>query len=164
MLFLISKVLINCIGPYALYGEPVVKACIEAGTHYVDVCGEPEFMEQMHLKYNQQAKDKGVYVISACGFDSIAADMGAVHFEKQFEGQVNSLESYLETWVEGGYFRTRGASIHYGTWESAVRSLSRGAELKELRAQIEEPPVPKVKPVLENRYVYTSCLYRKHHF
>lgn len=37
-----GRVVINCCGPYRFYGEPVVKACIENGTHYVDVSGEPE--------------------------------------------------------------------------------------------------------------------------
>ena len=27
---------------YRFYGEPVVKACIENGAHYVDICGEPQ--------------------------------------------------------------------------------------------------------------------------
>ena len=36
-----STLVLNCVGPYRHYGEPVVKACVEAGTHYVDVCGEP---------------------------------------------------------------------------------------------------------------------------
>ncbi|CAK9293907.1 unnamed protein product [Gordionus sp. m RMFG-2023] len=35
-----TNLLINCVGPYILYGEPVVKACIENGTDYLDICGE----------------------------------------------------------------------------------------------------------------------------
>ena len=34
-------VCINTVGPFRLFGEPVVKACCEAGTHYLDICGEP---------------------------------------------------------------------------------------------------------------------------
>jgi hypothetical protein len=36
-----ARVLINTVGPFRYWGEPVVKACVEAGTHYLDVCGEP---------------------------------------------------------------------------------------------------------------------------
>jgi short subunit dehydrogenase-like uncharacterized protein len=32
-----TKVILTTVGPYALYGEPVVQACVEAGTHYLDV-------------------------------------------------------------------------------------------------------------------------------
>jgi short subunit dehydrogenase-like uncharacterized protein len=31
----------SAVGPYRFYGEPVVKACAEAGTDYLDLCGEP---------------------------------------------------------------------------------------------------------------------------
>lgn len=67
------RVLINCCGPYRFYGEPVVNACVEAGTDHVDVTGEPQFMEKMQLEYDQKAQDKGIYVISACGYDRLAS-------------------------------------------------------------------------------------------
>ena len=46
-------------------------ACVEEGTDHVDVSGEPQYIDRMQLKYNEKAREKGVYVISACGFDSI---------------------------------------------------------------------------------------------
>lgn len=49
----------------------------------------------MQLDYNTAAKEKNCYVIGACGFDSIPADMGTVFLEQQFGGQVNSVEAYL---------------------------------------------------------------------
>lgn len=49
-------------------------------------------METMQLKYNDQAREKGVYVVSACGFDSIPADMGTVFLQEKFTGTVNSVE------------------------------------------------------------------------
>lgn len=45
-------------------------------------------MERMQLEYNKAAEDKGVYIISACGFDSIPADMGLMYFIQQFKGMV----------------------------------------------------------------------------
>lgn len=86
-----AKAIVNCTGPYVQFGEPVVKACIEAGTHHVDVSGEPLFMESMQLKYNEQAREKGVYIISACGFDSIPAELGIQFLQDNFNGgTVNS--------------------------------------------------------------------------
>lgn len=82
-----ARIIINCCGPYRFYGEPVVKACIEAGTHHVDVSGEPQYMETMQLKYHKDAQEKGVYVVSACGFDSIPTDMGVVFLQEKFEGR-----------------------------------------------------------------------------
>lgn len=78
---------------------------MNAGTHHVDVSGEPQYMEQMQLKYNDEANEKGVYIVSACGFDSIPADMGLQFFEKHFDGDVHSVETYLKTWTEGSVGR-----------------------------------------------------------
>lgn len=71
-----TKVLVSCVGPYALHGEEIVRACIETGTHYVDICGEPSFLESIYQKYNEKAEDRNVRIIQCCGFDSLPADIG----------------------------------------------------------------------------------------
>lgn len=38
---LCCRLVLNCVGPYRYWGQPVVAACVEAGTDYLDVCGEP---------------------------------------------------------------------------------------------------------------------------
>jgi short subunit dehydrogenase-like uncharacterized protein len=43
------KVLINCVGPYRHWGEQTVRACVESGTHHVDVSGEPEVESTKHF-------------------------------------------------------------------------------------------------------------------
>ena len=45
-----TKLLVNCTGPYRLLGEPIFKACIKHGADYLDICGEPEFIEAMEMK------------------------------------------------------------------------------------------------------------------
>jgi short subunit dehydrogenase-like uncharacterized protein len=65
-----GQVVVNCVGPYRFFGENVVKACLAAGTNYVDVSGEPQFLERMQLLYHKEAEDKGIYIIGSCGFDS----------------------------------------------------------------------------------------------
>lgn len=141
--------MVNCCGPYRFFGEPVIKACINAGTHHVDVSGEPQYMERMQLEYNDLAAQKGVYVISACGFDSIPADMGTIFLEQTFDGEVNSVETYLQSWEEGG--ASGGASIHYGTWESAVYGLAHANELRGLRSKLYKERLPKMVPTLKSR-------------
>ncbi|XP_031631125.1 saccharopine dehydrogenase-like oxidoreductase [Contarinia nasturtii] len=138
-----AKIIVNCCGPYLHYGEPVVKACINAGTHHVDVSGEPQYMERMQLEYNDLAREKGVYIVSACGFDSIPADMGVVHLENHFDGEVHSVETYLKSWTTGP---ASGAGIHYGTWESAVYGLANAKELSSIRKKLFKEPLPYTKP------------------
>jgi len=76
-LALSTRVLISTVGPYALYGEPLVKACAEHGTDYLDLTGEPGFVDEMYVKYDAAAKASGAKLVHCCGFDSIPHDLGA---------------------------------------------------------------------------------------
>ncbi|XP_039750700.1 saccharopine dehydrogenase-like oxidoreductase [Pararge aegeria] len=146
-----AHVLVNCCGPYRHYGEPVVRAAIDGKAHYVDVSGEPQFIESMQLEYDQQARDAGVFVISACGFDSVPNDLGVIHLQRHFGGTLNSVESYLTTQApaEG---RTSGA-INYGTWESLIYGLAHYNELPALRKKLYPERLPTFKPKLLPRSV-----------
>jgi short subunit dehydrogenase-like uncharacterized protein len=153
-----AKVIVNCAGPYRFYGEQVVKACISQGTHHVDVSGEPQYMEKMQLDYNEAAQEKGVFVVSACGFDSIPADMGVLFLEEKFGGCVNFVETYLRSWStlkQPG----PGASIHYGTWESAIYGLAHASELRGLRSKLFKTRLPKFEPVLRSRSIVHKSSY-----
>ncbi|XP_011382823.1 saccharopine dehydrogenase-like oxidoreductase, partial [Pteropus vampyrus] len=90
-----ATVVLNCVGPYRLYGEPVVKACIENGTSCIDISGEPQFLEQMYWKYHEKAAEKGVYIIGSSGFDSIPADLGVIYTRNKMNGTLTAVESFL---------------------------------------------------------------------
>ena len=72
-----ARVVITTIGPYLEHGGPLVAACAEAGTDYVDLTGEPEFVDQTYLAHHQTAVRTGARLVHACGFDSIPHDLGA---------------------------------------------------------------------------------------
>lgn len=71
-----AKVVLTTVGPYQLYGEPLVAACVKTGTDYVDLCGEPNWMAEMIAKYEAAAKQSGARIVFSCGFDSIPFDCG----------------------------------------------------------------------------------------
>lgn len=62
-----TRVVVNVCGPYRFHGENVVKACLEGGASHIDISGEMYYMEEMQLKYHEEAKAKGLYIVSACG-------------------------------------------------------------------------------------------------
>jgi len=66
------------VGPYTYYGEPLVAACVETGTDYVDLCGEVLWMHQMIAAYEDKAKASGARIVFSCGFDSIPFDLGTL--------------------------------------------------------------------------------------
>ncbi|KAM7395788.1 hypothetical protein PAMA_007191 [Pampus argenteus] len=132
-----GHVILNCVGPYRFYGEPVVKACIENGAHYIDICGEPQFLERMQLEYHDKASDRGVYVIGSCGFDSIPADLGVLYTRRQFKGTLTAVESFLT--ISSG---PEGSSGHDATWQSAVYGFADGASLRQMRKKFGHKPLP----------------------
>jgi short subunit dehydrogenase-like uncharacterized protein len=74
-----ARVIVSTVGPYALYGEPLVRVCAETGTDYCDLTGEVQWMRRMIQKYEAAARESGARIVHNCGFDSIPSDLG-VHF------------------------------------------------------------------------------------
>ena len=67
---------ITTVGPYQLYGEELLAACVATGTDYFDLCGEPIWMRQMIDKYEAAAKESGARIVFSCGFDSVPFELG----------------------------------------------------------------------------------------
>jgi short subunit dehydrogenase-like uncharacterized protein len=78
-----TNVLISTVGPYALFGEPLVKVCAELGTDYCDLTGETPWVARMIEKYESTAKLSGARIVHCCGFDSIPSDMGVWFLQAQ---------------------------------------------------------------------------------
>jgi short subunit dehydrogenase-like uncharacterized protein len=74
-----ARVVVSTVGPYALYGEPLIKACAELGTDYCDLTGEVQWIRRMLQRYEAAARQSGARIVNCCGFDSIPSDLG-VHF------------------------------------------------------------------------------------
>jgi len=70
------QLVVNCIGPFDLYGENVVSACAKTGTHYLDITGEILFARRMIEKYDALAKKSGAMIVPFAGFDSVPSDIG----------------------------------------------------------------------------------------
>ncbi len=70
---------VSTVGPYALYGEPLVKVCAELGTDYCDLTGEVQWIRRMLDRYEETAQRTGARIVNCCGFNSVPSDLG-VHF------------------------------------------------------------------------------------
>jgi short subunit dehydrogenase-like uncharacterized protein len=78
-----ARAVLTTVGPYQLYGEPLLKACVEAGTDYADLCGEPVWMRQMIDKYHEAARASGARIAFSSGFDSIPFDLGVLMLQQE---------------------------------------------------------------------------------
>ncbi|WP_395696025.1 saccharopine dehydrogenase family protein [Nocardioides sp.] len=116
-----TKVVITTVGPYLEHGEPLVAACAEAGTDYVDLTGEPEFVDRMYLAHHATAERTGARIVHACGFDSIPHDLGALFTVQQLDAS--------------GPVRLRGVvrsagTFSGGTFHSALGQFSRARQMR----------------------------------
>ncbi|HEX7717317.1 MAG TPA: saccharopine dehydrogenase NADP-binding domain-containing protein [Marmoricola sp.] len=121
-----ARVVITTVGPYLLYGGPLVAACAEAGTDYVDLTGEPEFVDRTYLADHDRAVETGARLVHACGFDSIPHDLGAYFTVQQLPA--------------GKPIRLRGivrsnATFSGGTFHSALTAFSRARQMREAFAE-----------------------------
>jgi short subunit dehydrogenase-like uncharacterized protein len=129
-----TKVVITTVGPYIHYGEPLVAACAAAGTDYVDLTGEPEFVDTMWLRHDEAARRSGARMIHSCGFDSIPYDLGVLY-------TVEQLPENVPIRVEG--FVQAGGTFSGGTYHSAINAFARVRQMlqaaKERRAREPQP-------------------------
>lgn len=76
-----TRAVCTTVGPYARWGAPLVAACIDAGTHYCDLTGEPTFVRAMIDAHHAEATEKGVAIVHCSGFDSVPSDLGTFHLQ-----------------------------------------------------------------------------------
>ena len=74
----------------------------------------------------QKAVENGVYVVGACGFDSIPADLGQICVKREMEGDVNSIETYLKVIIPD----LPGAAINFATWQVLILLLTMKIDLE----------------------------------
>jgi short subunit dehydrogenase-like uncharacterized protein len=121
-----ARVVITTVGPYLQHGEPLVAACAAAGTDYVDLTGEAEFVDRMWSAHHLTAVRTGARLVHACGFDSIPHDLGALY-------TVRLLPSDQPITLRGVV--RGGGMFSGGTFHSAVHQMSRPRQLREAAAE-----------------------------
>src|SRR4051794_3506232 len=111
-----SHVVATTVGPYVFHGAPLVEACAAEGTDYLDITGEPEFVDRMYVEHHATAERTGARIVHACGFDSIPHDLGALFTVQQLpEGVPLDVRGYVRA----------GGKPSAGTFHSAIGAFSR---------------------------------------
>ena len=73
-----ASVVLNLVGPYASRARPVIEACIEGGADYMDLTGEIPFVRELLDGLDERARDAGVKIVQACGFEALPPDLGVL--------------------------------------------------------------------------------------
>lgn len=131
-----TAVLMNAAGPFNWYGRQVVEVCIEAGTHYLDITGEPSFVADIYNNLNENAVKNGVCVVNCCGFDSIPADYAAWLAARELPTELpKTLRSFVRT----------NAAFSGGTFSTAIHALHMESQKKSIKTRLpRHPDAPKV--------------------
>ncbi|WP_031022668.1 saccharopine dehydrogenase family protein [Streptomyces sp. NRRL S-1314] len=116
-----ARVVATTVGPYVEYGEELVAACADTGADYVDLTGEPEFVDLMYVRHDARARETGARLVHACGFDSVPHDLGAYFTVRQ-------LPENVPLTVDG--YVTVDAAFSGGTFASALNQFARAGKLR----------------------------------
>lgn len=129
-----TRVVVTTVGPYLRHGEPLVAVCAETGTDYLDLTGEPEFVDRMYLDHHDAAVASGARIVHAAGFDSIPYDLGVLFTVEQLpEGVPLDVQGYVSA----------SASFSAGTYHSAITAFSRLRQMSAIarrRREVEGRP------------------------
>lgn len=129
-----TRAVITTVGPYQSHGEPLVKACVEAGTDYVDLCGEPAWMADIISDYDAAAKESGARIVLSCGFDSIPFDLGVYHLQQTAKEKTGEPLNRVK-----GRVRKMKGTFSGGTAASFAESMKRAAREPEVLDLLKDP-------------------------
>ncbi|MFE9776073.1 saccharopine dehydrogenase family protein [Streptomyces sp. NPDC005931] len=116
-----ARVVATTVGPYVAFGEALVAACADGGTDYLDLTGEPEFVDLMYVRHDARARETGARLVHACGFDSVPHDLGAYFTVRQLpEGVPLTVDAFV----------TADAAFSGGTFASALGQFARPRQLR----------------------------------
>lgn len=129
-----THTVVSTVGPYALYGEPLVRACAETGTHYCDLTGEVQWIPRMISRYEDAARASGARIVHCCGFDSIPSDLGVYFLQKEAEKRFAAPCSTVAMRVKAAKGGVSG-----GTVASMMNVAREAASDSDLRKQLANP-------------------------
>lgn len=152
-----THLVVNTMGPFAEHGEAVVKAAIAGRANYIDVTGEPsvphpifslspQFLELIQEKYDEAAREAGIYVVGACGTDSIPADLGVLLLKRNFHGDLDHVDGFPQNVVGPSVCRPppprlliQGYTASATTLESLIHGFSQDMKALSKRRRLLMP-------------------------
>lgn len=114
-----AKAIVTTVGPYQLYGEPLVAACVAAGTDCLDLCGEPNWMAHIIATYDAAAKASGARIVHSAGFDSIPFELGVFFAEETAKAKLGAYAPRVK-----GRLRAMQGGLSGGTAASGAATMA----------------------------------------
>jgi short subunit dehydrogenase-like uncharacterized protein len=129
-----TRVVVSTVGPYALHGEPLVRACADTGTDYCDLTGEVQWIRRMIRAHEKTARKSGARLVHCCGFDSIPSDLGVHFLQREARTRFGAPCTEVKMRVKGA----RGGASG-GTVASMMNVLKEASADPALRRELADP-------------------------
>lgn len=133
-----AKAVVTTVGPYQLYGDALIAACAAAGTDYLDLCGEVNWMAKVIAAHDATAKKTGARICLSCGFDSIPFEIGVYFCEETARAKLGSPAPRVK-----GRLRAMKGGLSGGTAASGAATM----------AAVQKDPA--ILPILMNPFSLT---------
>ena len=140
--------------PFLDKALPVVSACVEAGTSYVDITGEVPLHRASYDCHHERAVETGSCILHGCGYDSVPSDLGAFLAATALRQRYNTGASKLKTFagnskggISGGTLATALMLSGLSGGSTDVKSLPGVAEVGSGGSDPLSPPGRSVAPV-----------------
>jgi short subunit dehydrogenase-like uncharacterized protein len=134
-----TRIVVSTAGPFELYSDAVVHACVRFGVHYLDITGEVLWVRSLIDRFHELASAAGIRIIPFCGFDSVPADLGAIALAREL-GPGASIKAY---------YRFRGGPPNGGTIATGFHVAASGAKDRLRDPFILSPDVRRLPQPLE---------------
>jgi short subunit dehydrogenase-like uncharacterized protein len=125
-----TRVLLNLAGPYSTYAESCYEACIEHETDAIDLSGESFWLREMIDAYHDWASERGVKLISVCGYESLPFDIGTLlavrTLQERYDKPCKEAEAVI-CFEIGDPAIKRDRSLSSGTLASARLTIDSGS-------------------------------------
>ncbi|MBR8336147.1 saccharopine dehydrogenase NADP-binding domain-containing protein [Burkholderia ambifaria] len=129
-----TRVVVSTVGPYALYGEPLVRICAQTGTDYCDLTGETQWIKRMIERYEPAARQSGARIVHCCGFDSVPSDIGVLFLQQHARRQWGVPATHAKMRV-----KTLKGGASGGTVASVINVVREAAADPALRRELLDP-------------------------
>jgi short subunit dehydrogenase-like uncharacterized protein len=113
------RLVLNCAGPFSKTADAMMRACIAAKAHYLDITGEIDVLEGAH-RFDAEAKAAGVVLCPGAGFDVVPTDCVALMLKK-------ALPEATELALG---FEVSGRLVSAGTAKTLVESLGKSGKIR----------------------------------
>ena len=128
-----TTAVLTTVGPYLQHGLPLVRACAEAGTHCIDLTGEPPFIKKSIDTLHTTAKASGARIVHGGGFDSVPSDLGTLLLQETAIADGGPCDDVVFTLM-----RARGG-FSGGTAHSLLGVIDAAAKDPDARAALRDP-------------------------